>query len=89
MTTADCRLGRIHALPPNATGLRLCLKDQPQRVQLQWQCRNQFPAPVERSDVAAPRGGRSPGHCADAPFDAPPLGFGLLELGCDLSFDLK
>jgi hypothetical protein len=38
----------------NSAGARLCPQDQPQRVQLQWQRRNQFPAPVERSDIAAP-----------------------------------
>ena len=39
---------------------RLCPKDQPQRVRLQQQRRNQFPAPVERSYVAAPGAGGLP-----------------------------
>jgi len=33
---------------------RLCPKDQTQRVRLQLQRMNQLPAPVERSEVAAP-----------------------------------
>ena len=59
-----CESAGASALPPhgtNSAGARLCPQDQPQRVQLQLERRNQFPALVEQSDVAAPGDGRAPG----------------------------